>query len=145
MTTAYEDVREKLDLLVSTMITDVPKTKWAQLGAPTITCESLAIGITNLTDAPLFDVPGGRRCGDITIVDVVAMIGRDCAFPADDDGNTDPVRVQEASEKGDVDLSALRQWASLLSRPDTAQNQVQFLSEGGLHVVSLATQYRLGW
>lgn len=100
---------ELLADLVASM-TDPPALQWAQLGMPVVTCEALALGVTNSNARELF--PGsGQRCGVIQTVTVTVVLGRECVIEYADDGTTDPTRARSAWEQMDQDSEELWEWA----------------------------------
>jgi hypothetical protein len=140
----YTDAQSLLALLELTVTVDQPSVRWAQLGSPVVTCESMVVGIVTAREEPLF-AGGGRDCQILEVIDVVAAIARDCAFGSDADGNTDPEKVAAISVAQDADVTALKAWVEALPRPaDTLTNHT-FSSEGGLAIVTTSTSVYVGW
>ena len=122
---------------------NAPATRWAQLGAPVVTCESMAVGVSSAREEKLF--PLGKDCQILEVIDIVAVIARECVIESDNDGNTDPAKVEANSVKLDADVMALKAWVESLPRPADAITNHTFQIEGGLGLVITATSVYAGW
>lgn len=140
----YSDVQEFEEKLGAFIVSDPPSVHWAQLGQLTMTCTSYAVGTTGVREEPLFPAPG-LECQMLEIADLIAAIARECSFEGNEDGTTDPAKVEAISMQQDEDLTALRAWSEALPKPPQTPDFIQFVSEGGLAVTTLSTSAYVGW
>jgi len=137
-----EFVRE-LEVKLEAFMTNVPAQTWAQLGSPTLTCESMAVGTSGVRQEPV--VTGSDRCGMFDILEVIAGIARECKVEFEEDGTTSPEQAEEIAAILDPDTEALIAWADSLNRPATALTNIQWQIEGGLVATILTTSVYIGW
>lgn len=142
--TIYDDVKEFETRLGAYIVDDPPKLHWAQLGNPTMTCESYAVGTTGVREQALYPL-GARECQMLQIIDLVAEIARECAFEGNQDGTTNPDEVIGTSEQQDADTEALMAWAVSLPRPPETVSLISFENQGALAVTTLITSAYAGW
>lgn len=139
----YDFVKDLQIKLEGFVVTSLPAERWAQLGNPVMTCESLVVGGTGIRQEPIST--GTDRCGMYDIVDVSAGIARECQVEFREDGTTSPEQAEQIAQILDTDTDALMSWADSLEKPSSAVTNVQWQIEGGLVATILTTSVYDGW
>ena len=121
-----------------------PDMAWSQMGSPVVTCESLAVGVTGLSDREL--VPGVQSCGFVTVVSLIIVLGRMCVVENSSTGETEPEPARPGWEAMDEDGTALRTWSTNFPPIDggLTDTNVTWLVEGGLGYSILTFSTTLG-
>lgn len=139
--TPLAKAQEILDLisdaaLTATPVLVLPTVKYPQVGIPTIDCESVIVGVTNIVPHPNYEpaLCNASRLGTFTV-----YIIRDCSWVANnDDGTTDVTAMATVSDKQDADGVLLWDWAQTYDDFLSKEWSVQYnLTDGGLAVTSL--------
>jgi hypothetical protein len=86
----------------------VPTPVHAQLGELVVPCAGTYVSILTQSEVPL---DPDAKCGAILMADIVAVIARECANVANDDGTTNWVAQDAVSVMLDVDGDLLWDWA----------------------------------
>lgn len=135
--TPLELARDVLELIGTTAAAEgvlIPATKWAQLGTPVMTCDSVAVGVLATREVALYD--GKIQCGALLQSDVTCGIVRECSIEHDQTGHTVPSKAEAIAAQMDKDSEILSTVASLMGGKTTGAS-IQYNVEGGIALVSM--------
>ena len=115
----------------------LPKTRYAQLGEPVVTCAALIVTLARLDPAgPEYNVQSG--CLTSQIGTFTLTIARDCAVTYDEEGIDDPALVDEVSQIMSDDGDFLWNFAAGLSLYLQKDWAMSWSLPGGLAISTLS-------
>lgn len=129
------------DLAADLTTRGAPPESHAQLGEIIVPCAGTYVSIVNQVQVDL-----GNNCAPIELVDVVAVLARDCANVSNDDGTTNWTAQDQVSAGLDADGAMLWDWGEKLLAAAwyrTGTPTLTYTILGGIAMVTLGIQLPL--